>query len=1072
MKLDFSRCQIYKLNISACLTEREQQYYDLYCDGISQKKLRERIDAIYPTPELLSKEFHITIDEATNLLESQIDKKCFKQYLMNEIEKFPENKTRTIKKSALFFTDSNDKERNIMRTDNKIVWFENECVRRCNTDLTDVPLLDQFLILKCGSKALLGIMEQVIKNGVEMEGKHYIFYTSSTGQMKDAEITLLEERYWKDNQYALMCGLTEQRINDKGGINMGKYFSAKALNMSNSKVVEADITIHDVIIVPDFSTIVSSMVNYLDIDTLNITPSKEAIEITHMDGSGIFLPGVLPCSCQIRGGFLKGAVFPFDFHSFIQVHRDRLSDKHMVDAWGDPLSIDDFLQAKMILTDSQLKMRKYYNSMEEYRQCFDKSGLSITINNCEHQSKDEVNVAYQPFQTIPRNKLTDDDIEKVAHKTIKYINSAKTDPKAALKLMGIEFGKENETDKMYPLNPLHASIIQYPQMLNDVHVQKTMESAVISARKEAQGCKLILDGTWSYICPDLYAFCEWLFLGEDSPVGLVPEGYIFNHYYDDKPYINETCCIRYPHLSDCEHAIRQVLRTEDCNKWFIGNNTIVSSHDLISKALMADCDGDHVCNIHDTAFLNLLNREQHPLYYNMTKAEPAPISHEAIMTCLTSSFFDNENIGYVSNAITKIFNSDGEPDIKLVRILCAFNNFVIDYFKTQKSMDLKEYKHIYNQYKDKDALSPWFFKYAKDKKSNRCKKYNDKSNCDRIGKYISTATRSKKIDYASEEIFNPDLLKDTGLEINRQSDTYNKLRILLSNLKRENIEIYKSIKTDLDAKETAKQIFTIDCMARIKEIIEDRKTSANYLVDIEYYTEENKENKKDILWACFGDILYDNLCRNLKSNEKLKIRKGVYTPSAKREQQILESRNNAKEEQEKLKSIPITQAVYDYLMSVNTTPRRVNDKYIMFILYVLMERFKKKTDADVDYIRIYHGAKKKDKITCATIDNMIDSNCTQRGLKELQKKGYIDIEILKTYDKIFLKDIPNIKNDKELFSAESGNPLYDLWEYNGDRKIKKCKICENKFLATGNTKTCSKKSCSLLLEKMNKNKKK
>ena len=129
----------------------------------------------------------------------------------------------------------------------------------------------------------------------------------------------------------------------------------------------------------------------------------------------------------------------------------------------------------------------------------------------------------------------------------------------------------------------------------------------------------------------------------------------------------------------------------------------------------------------------------------------------------------------------------------------------------------------------------------------------------------------------------------------------------------------------------AAECTNVNAAARIKEIIEDRKTVANYLVDIEYYTEENKENKKDILWACFGDILYDNLCRNLKSDEKLKIRKGVYTPSAKREQQIIESRNNAKEEQEKLKSIPINQAVYDYLMSVNTTSRRVNDNYIMFI---------------------------------------------------------------------------------------------------------------------------------------------
>ena len=228
-------------------------------------------------------------------------------------------------------------------------------------------------------------------------------------------------------------------------------------------------------------------------------------------------------------------------------------------------------------------------------------------------------------------------------------------------------------------------------MLNDVHVQKTMESALKSVRKEAQGCKLILDGLWSYICPDLFAFCQWLFLGQDVPEGLVPEDYIYNHYYDDKKII-ETCCLRYPHLSDCEHGIRKVLQSEECKEWFIGTDTIVSSHDLISKVLQADWDGDHICLVHDKAFLDVLDRNKQPLFYDMTKAEPSLISDEAIMTCLTSSFH-NENIGYVSNAITKIFNSE-EPDTKLVEILCAYNNFVIDYFKTQKSMDLKQYASI------------------------------------------------------------------------------------------------------------------------------------------------------------------------------------------------------------------------------------------------------------------------------------------------------------------------------------------------------------------------------------------
>ena len=83
--------------------------------------------------------------------------------------------------------------------------------------------------------------------------------------MKDSEITLVEENYWNENKYALMCGLTEERINARGGINMGKFFAAKALNISNSVVYDSGFSIDEVIIVPDFETMVSGMVNYLDV---------------------------------------------------------------------------------------------------------------------------------------------------------------------------------------------------------------------------------------------------------------------------------------------------------------------------------------------------------------------------------------------------------------------------------------------------------------------------------------------------------------------------------------------------------------------------------------------------------------------------------------------------------------------------------------------------------------------------------------------------------------------------------------------------------------------------------------
>ena len=593
---------------------------------------------------------------------------------------------------------------------------------------------------------------------------------------------------------------------------------------------------------------------------------------------------------------------------------------------------------------------------------------------------------------------------------------------------------------------------------------------LLSERRKAQGCKLVLDGFWSYICPDLYAFCQWLFLGQDVPEGLVPNGYIYNHYYNDKE-IEETCCLRYPHLSDCEHGIRKVLQSKECEEWFNGTDTIVSSHDLISEVLQADWDGDHICLVHDKAFMDVLERDKYPLFYDMTKAESAQITNNAVMNCLISSF-QNENIGFVSNAITKIFNSEGDPDTKLVRVLCAYNNFVIDYFKTQKSMDLQQYTFIYEEYKDSDKHKcPHFFMYAKDKKQKQCEKSNLNGNADRISKYISDKTSNgiAKVNYSSKDAFNPEMLKNSDIKVDRTSEKYSQLRRLLLDLKREHSAWYKKVKDDLNAKESEKQLFNIYCGAKVKEIFPDRKEAANYLVDIEYHTEENQEEKKDILWNCYGDILYDNLCKNVDSDITPKVKRNVYQKSVDREKEILESRDRIKKEQEEIVKVLITKTVYDDLMGIKVRKGCEKDRYILYILYVLIRRFQAKYGEEKEYIRIYKGLRQKSKITAATIDNWIDSKCTQKGLDRLEKNKYIRREHMQNYDKVYLRELPETDVSDIVFDAESNNPLLDLWEYNGERKVAKCEICNKKFVVVGNTKTCSDK-CSKVLVKRNKNK--
>mgnify|MGYP007124150227 CR=1 FL=1 len=91
-------------------------------------------------------------------------------------------------------------------------------------------------------------------------------------------------------------------------------------------------------------------------------------------------------------------------------------------------------------------------------------------------------------------------------------------------------------------------------------------------------------------------------------------------------------------------------------------------------------------------FLDCLGEQKEPLYYQMGSAPKSQITRTEEYQCLERSF-DNENIGNVSNAITKIFNEEN-PDIKLIRILCAYNNYVIDFPKTQLSLDLKGYAPI------------------------------------------------------------------------------------------------------------------------------------------------------------------------------------------------------------------------------------------------------------------------------------------------------------------------------------------------------------------------------------------
>lgn len=1038
-KLQMNRVRILRLSIFSTLTEEEDTLYSAYrkCNKPKQKII-------------------------------------LKSMFVDKVKSY--SGIRKIKPDSIYQKDADGNLTNEYRWDKQIALFESGMTRNIKTDENDeCPLVTEIVFMICNQ---YDILKQIINDGVMIDDKKYLLYSSSTNQMKKETVTLLEEEFYNKHIDKLMGGLSTEIINDKGGINIGKLLAYKSLPMSSSVVLsDYPIDIDKVLIIPDYKTNVRGEVIYIDTETWQQERRIEDIPIEHWDGAGMFLHGLLPCSCQIRssGGWIKGAVFPFDFRRFID---ERNGSQVISDVYGNPCDViaEDI---QLILTKSQVKNCGFFKSMEEFRQAFKKHDLEICVNKLSPEPHENglVHLPYQMTQSIPRKNFTDEALERLCECSVNLLNGALESKDKLFKLMDISEDNDN-------INWFYKSLrVAYDKLILDVHTQKKIKSFLDKEKKVVSGGKPLIEGYYSYIQPDMYALCERVFLGERNPKGLIPENHVYNLKYSSEGK-KEVCCERSPHLSDCENAIRQLVDNDECRKWFGETfDTVVSCHDLITKSTMADVDGDEILVTPDRAFIELLDRDEIPLYYEMKKATATQINNSVIFDTLIASF-ENSIIGKISNTITKLFNTDNEPDVWLIRVLTAFNNFIIDFPKTQyKPNLLPEHEEEFRRFCE-EVKAPQFFRAAKDKKKDNCENGND-SNVNRLYKYIRKNVKAIKITGLLEEVdcgkkFNPQLLTDTDIKVERTSEQYQDLFKLCEKLKWKSKQFEKYLKEHSDeidkkAKYTQKELNTYFCYSEIKDVMQDFSDDkmASYLVDVEYYDEENAKKSKDILWNVFGEYLYRNICKNNNCVDALPIRKTIYK-SNKQLQTIIKKRKSDYEKELKDKessAICIYENEWEWM---NTFKHRANsstDKHLLYLLSVLYKKYKHN-----GWFNLFL-AKSTKGYTRNSLDSILGSKISDKGIERLEKKGAIQLKKMRTMWKIKV-NLPSDEDDDEdktIFATHKGkitkdnNPLYKIYKEEGEQ-LKECVICEKLFLAEKNRKTCSSK-CSRLLELQNKNKK-
>lgn len=507
------------------------------------------------------------------------------------------------------------------------------------------------------------IFESLVKDGFIYNGNKYVFLTASAGQIRTKRAVFIREDRYDAIQQKIMCGLTVEEINNRGGINTNKYLAYLALCNSATDVWE-DFDIDRSIVVDDFETDVAGEVDYINEIDYSITRQQTNTPIPHTDGCGMMLDDT---TRMVRLPWVKGLLVTFPFDKFIQEKCN--GECKIYDIYGNEHDIIAE-KIKYIFTKSQFKLWKFYDSWDCYKAQFKAWQCEACYCNIEEPFIPKAKINYQMLQTL--SDIKDDEIERITRRTVDEINKVGNDYQTTMRLLGA-------TDYNQSPNYFQQALMLYPELFRDAYHRDILKQVKKSLVKQAKGGRLVVNGRYQFLAPDLYAFCEWLFLGMQNPDGLLADGEVYSRLNRDGA---ELACLRSPHLYR-EWAVRKNKRGDELDKWFGCTKCVyTSTHDLISRYLMFDVDGDKSLVIQDRTLTAIAKRNMkdiRPLAYELKKAKGGLITPEALYEGMSHAYTGG-NIGPISNNITKVWNSGniGEEQLNVVKWLCLYNNAVID----------------------------------------------------------------------------------------------------------------------------------------------------------------------------------------------------------------------------------------------------------------------------------------------------------------------------------------------------------------------------------------------------------
>lgn len=209
--------------------------------------------------------------------------------------------------------------------------------------------------------------KHIIKYGLKINGKNYVRLLCGAGNARRNTVFFVQENMYNELDKILRNGHKPLKITES------KYNAYYALSNSATYSVSEP----RVCVVPDKEI---QMVKKVDWVTENepddiIEEQERELTFNLWDGMGICSPELaekwamdldldyVPCSFCIRNYFVKGMVCVFDFHKF---SREIARTNIITDLYGNQVNTDEI---DMIITESQFKLWKGYESWQDYLDC-------------------------------------------------------------------------------------------------------------------------------------------------------------------------------------------------------------------------------------------------------------------------------------------------------------------------------------------------------------------------------------------------------------------------------------------------------------------------------------------------------------------------------------------------------------------------------------------------------------------------------------------------------------------------------------------------------------------------------